>query len=739
MNQKDGYRAIESFYMPSKNYRLVEYMPHPSFARESNRKRVLNVENLLVEFQQRLSIAEARPMTPGPAGEAFKIDGFGDLTTAKIQEIESSAFRDAAGQPITSLNFYYFVVTEDVPSNRVPLSGLETEDSKSDRSRFSIMWDGTKWYSFGEFTGVKGDAGTPFDPAEVVRMDGRIDAQGTRVGALETSVVAAIGRLDGVDTELARQKTIDDGLRSDLTAARAVADGAKTKSDANEAIVSGHGPRITANENEIIAIKNTAGELSTRVQNDETRLTGHIAYQTQYDSNKAAWISGIEVKANKAETDILWLTQQSSDTNAEVLKNKNAAALAQSTATSAGTVAASNTGEIQALAGRASTVEYDVGVLKTKRDGQDIVNAETTRLIGVQSDVSALLRTDLTAVQTKQGEHTSQLSEHTSQLSDIVADNLLQSGRLSALDAQDSVHTEALAAISGKTVSMIVVEGEVHSNNQVYFSSGSSAWIEGNFGIHFPRAGTITFGSGISSDGPSADSDKPCQFMDIPITMYHPAGSNIFDENSTTKMMSLYLKDNRLIGIDNISLPVAAQSYGGSVLSIGQPIVGGVLHLDTRFRLSFEFKPAEDALILPTLPLLTSSYFLHEADKITFYGHIIHENGIIKYTPSSNGPVAFEVTVIVRDTFFNFPTLNTTQSPLQFEIAGIGVMNRYFNAFPHELVLRPDGTWRTIHGSFWFGDYELEPNRPERFREFAKMILAKDALGQLQTTITLPP
>jgi hypothetical protein len=431
------------------------------------------------------------------------------------------------------------------------------------------------------------------------------------------------------------------------------------------------------------------------------------------------------------------LTQQSSDTNAEVLKNKNAAALAQSTASSAGTVAASNTGEIQTLASRASAVEYDVGVLKTKRDSQETVNAETTRLLGVQSDVSALLRTDLSAVETKQAEHTTQLAEHTTQIADIVADNLLQGGVLTALEAQDSVHTQALVDLSAKTSSMIVVEGEVHSNNQVYFSSGSSAWIEGNFGIHFPRAGTITFGSGISSEGPNADSEKPCLFMDIPITMHHPVGTNIYGYASTTKMLSLYLKDNRLIGIDQLSLVAAAQSYGGSVLSIGQPIVGGALHLDTRFRLSFEFKPEEDDLVLPALPLLTSSYFLHEAEKITCYGHVVLENGIVKYTPSSNGPVAFEMTTIVRDTYFNFPTLNTTQTPLQFEIAGIGVMFQYSNALPHSLGLRPDGSWRTTAGGFWFGDYELEPNRPERFREFAKLLLAKDTLGELQTTVSL--
>jgi len=712
-------------------------MPPPTFARASNRARIKDNEDILLTLEQRLQIQENRAMIPGPAGEAFRIDNFGILDTAKIQEVQSESFRDGKGLPLSSLNFYYFVVTTDDPSSRVPLQGLETEETKEDRSRRSLMFDGASWIDFGFFTGTKGEPGTPFDPAEVQRLDALIAGQGGRVGALESSVVAAVGRLDGVDTELARQKTIDDGLRVDVNAARGVADGAKTKSDANEATVALHGPRITANENEITAIKNTAIALTTRVQNDENKLTGHIAYQSQYDSTKTTWITGIEVKSNKNEYDIQWLTQQSSDTNAEVLKNKNAVTLAQSTASSAATVAASNTGEIQILAGRASAVEYDVGVLKTKRDGQDTVNAETTRLLGVQSDVSAQLRTDLTAAETKQAEHTTQLAEHTTQIADIVADNLLQGGVLSSLEAQDSEHTQALASLSAKTSSMIIVEGEVHSNNQVYFSSGSSAWIEGNFGIHFPRAGKITFGSGISSDGPSVDDEKPCLFMDIPITMYYPPGSHVYDYTSETKMLSLYLKDNRLIGIDNLSLAVGAQSYGGSVLTIGQPIVGGGLHLDTRFRLSFEFKPEDDPLVLPVLPFLTSSYFLHEADKITCYGHVVLENGIVKYTPASNGPVAFVCFVVSRDTHFDFPTLNTTQTPLQLEIAGIGVMNKYSNGDPHNLTLR-NGSWYTPYDSFWFGDYTFERNRPERFREFAKMILVKDTLGELQTTIGLP-
>ena len=709
-------------------------MPEPSqFARASNRKRIKDNEDILLLLEQRLQIAEARPMIVGPAGEAFRIDEFSVLDSAKVQEVQSESFRDAKGLPLSSLNFFYFVVSTDDPASRVALQGLETEESKQDRSRHSLMFDGVAWADMGPFTGVQGAPGTPFDPAEVVRLDALIASQGTRVKTLESSVVAAVGRLDGLDTETARQKLVDDVLRVDVNAARAVADGAKTKSDTNETTVALHGPRITASENEIVAVKAAAVELTTRVLNDENKLTSHIAYQSQYDSTKTTWISGIEVKANKAVTDIQWLTQQSSDTNGEVLKNKNAASLAQSTASSAGTVAASNTGEILTLAGRASTVEYDVGILKTKRDGQDTVNTETTRLLGVQSDVSALLRTDLSSVETKQSEHTDKLAEHTTQVSDIVADNLLQSGMLSALAVQDGLHTAELVAVSAKTTSMIVVEGEVHSNNQVYFSSGSSAWIEGNFGIHFPRAGTITFGSGISSESPSADPNKPCQFIDIPITMHHPVGSSPY--SSTTQMMTLYLKDNRLIGIDNLSLSAAAQSFGGSVLSIGQPIVGGVLHLDTRFRLSFEFKPVEDELVLPSTPLLTSPYFKHEADKITFYGHIDHANGVVKYTAAETEAVAVVITVYDRYTYFEFPTLSTTETAFQFEIAGLGFMNQQFNSSPHTITKDLDGLWRSIRATYWVGDYQFNPLREERFRDFAKLILSKQA--ELQTTIVL--
>ena len=95
------------------------------------------------------------------------------------------------------------------------------------------------------------------------------------------------------------------------------------------------------------------------------------------------------------------------------------------------------------------------------------------------------------------------------------------------------------------------------------------------------------------------------------------------------------------------------------------------------------------------------------------------------------------MTVVVRDTFFAFPTLNTTQSPLQFEIDGAGIMNQYFNDLPHELTLMSDGTYRTISGTFWFGDYELAPIRSKRLLEFVKLIIVKDARGQLQTSMTL--
>lgn len=88
----------------------------------------------------------------GPPGEAFSIDEYADLDEAKVTEIETTS-----GASPTDL--YYFLVLDDTRSNQTlpaPLNG--------DMSKHVIMYDGTVWFDFGPFTGLKGEPGDTGPP-----------------------------------------------------------------------------------------------------------------------------------------------------------------------------------------------------------------------------------------------------------------------------------------------------------------------------------------------------------------------------------------------------------------------------------------------------------------------------------------------------------------------------------------------------------------------------------------------
>ena len=93
----------------------------------------------------------------GPRGESFQIDAFGDLTNIKLAEIQN--YSNAS-----DLDYYFFVVVVDGyslnPKTRtVVISGIETNTTQKDLSKHLIMYNGTTWSDFGQFTGMKGDQG----------------------------------------------------------------------------------------------------------------------------------------------------------------------------------------------------------------------------------------------------------------------------------------------------------------------------------------------------------------------------------------------------------------------------------------------------------------------------------------------------------------------------------------------------------------------------------------------------
>jgi len=83
----------------------------------------------------------------GPRGESFSIDEYNDLDEAKITDIQ-----DNSGASTDDV--YFMVVVDDNRSNQnspVEITG--------DMTGHILMYDGTSWNDFGQFTGVKGNDG----------------------------------------------------------------------------------------------------------------------------------------------------------------------------------------------------------------------------------------------------------------------------------------------------------------------------------------------------------------------------------------------------------------------------------------------------------------------------------------------------------------------------------------------------------------------------------------------------
>lgn len=81
----------------------------------------------------------------GVRGERFEVDQYADLNEAKVTEIASSG--------ATPENVYMLVVLNDTRSNKT------TPINSSDLSRHCVMFDGSSWFDFGPFTGMKGENG----------------------------------------------------------------------------------------------------------------------------------------------------------------------------------------------------------------------------------------------------------------------------------------------------------------------------------------------------------------------------------------------------------------------------------------------------------------------------------------------------------------------------------------------------------------------------------------------------
>ena len=91
--------------------------------------------------------ADGSAGSQGPRGEAFSVDEFGELDDAKVATIESSN--------ASATDVYFFVVTSDTRSTSIKSSMSLTNDL----SLHVIMWNGSTWSDFGQFTGLKGDTG----------------------------------------------------------------------------------------------------------------------------------------------------------------------------------------------------------------------------------------------------------------------------------------------------------------------------------------------------------------------------------------------------------------------------------------------------------------------------------------------------------------------------------------------------------------------------------------------------
>lgn len=90
----------------------------------------------------------------GERGEGFQVDSSGELSESVISAIEAG--------PWSSEDVYYYVVTDDNRSNKSvppPMAG--------DASLHLVMYDGTEWKDFGQFSGMQGPPGAQGDQGDM--------------------------------------------------------------------------------------------------------------------------------------------------------------------------------------------------------------------------------------------------------------------------------------------------------------------------------------------------------------------------------------------------------------------------------------------------------------------------------------------------------------------------------------------------------------------------------------------
>ena len=87
----------------------------------------------------------------GPRGESFQVDAFGELNDARVDTIVATS--------ASATDFYVFVVTTDTRTSTKNLSGIDTAGNLTSLDKNVIMYDGTTWSNYGQFTGLKGDKG----------------------------------------------------------------------------------------------------------------------------------------------------------------------------------------------------------------------------------------------------------------------------------------------------------------------------------------------------------------------------------------------------------------------------------------------------------------------------------------------------------------------------------------------------------------------------------------------------
>ena len=581
----------------------------PTFARDSNRHRVRDVEVTLAAFEARLAIAEQRPLIVGPPGESFKIDRFTDLNNALISEITAPGFVDSSGHPLSATNYLYLVIKNDDPASRSALVGLELASSKEDRSRHSLMFDGQQFIDFGQFTGVQGEPGVPFDPAEIARFDGLHAVIDANLAVLNSDSSSHKSRLDSVEPAVvSAQGTADAGVADAATAqAAAVAAQATADTALNQTILNKNNHKLLRDRvdvteplavaADVLSKSNKAAADILRSEHDAFVISEGVLHQSHADAFAAQATENANIYSSIATNAAAAAAAMTKAQQGVAAANSAAAdaANAQGTADNANLKASNNT---TLLATHSATLTDHESRITYNRGLADNNDGRITAL-GVKAEENRWERVKSGGTNDRLSTNESAISAIQSAASADAAALVVERGRIDALDssqsAQDGLITNLQydATNANQTgICNILLEGEVHSNSQVYFSTGSGAWVEGAFGVPVPRQVELRGYAGISSPEVDADPSNPVSEVRFPLYVYNAEG---VQEATSAYELKLCRVGSHLVGVEGLMmlLPKLSQD-GGNYISIGQPVVtGGAIHIDTRFRLTIDYKPYE--------------------------------------------------------------------------------------------------------------------------------------------------